>query len=89
MRMVAPQLAHSSGREAPERATEVGELLFPAAEAALIVRLIERDPPYYDAAISEEVVTRMNAFAQSIDLLAISPPFEKIVATRFRDLWSA
>ena len=87
--MVAPQLAHSSGRDAPERATEVGEHLFPAAEAALIVRLIECDVPYYDAAISGEVVTRMNAFAQSIDLLAISPPFEKIVATRFRDLWAA
>ncbi len=63
--------------------------MFPAAEAALIVRLIERDLPYYDADISEEVITLMNVFAQSIDLLAISPPFEKIVATRFRDLWAA
>ncbi len=76
-------------REAPERATEVGERLFPPAEAALIATLIERDLPYYDAAISEEVVTRMNAFAQSINLLTKTPPFEQIVATQFRDLWSA
>ena len=67
----------------------MGEHLFPVAKAALIAILIERDLPHYDATISEEVVTRMNAFAQSIDLLAKPPPFEHTVATRFRDLWSA
>ena len=75
-------------REDPGRATEVGERLFPSTEASLIATLIERDLPYYDAAISEEVVTRMNTFAQSIDLLATPPPFDDVVATRFSDLWS-
>ena len=36
----------------PHRATEVGERLFPAAEAALIADLVTRDLPYYNPAIS-------------------------------------
>ena len=68
-------------------ATEVGRKLFPAKEAGLIARLIERDLPFYDAAITEEFVAGMSAFAEAAGMLDAPVPFERIVATRFADLW--
>jgi ABC-type nitrate/sulfonate/bicarbonate transport system substrate-binding protein len=72
-----------------ERAGEVGRKLFPAAEAELIVDLIRRDLPYYDASISEKFVAGMNQFARELGILAGEVPYEKVVATQFRDLWNA
>src|SRR5271170_5539695 len=69
------------------RATEVGQKLFPPAEAALIAELIRRDLPYYDPLISREFVTGMNQFARDLGILTGEIPYEKIVATRFADLW--
>jgi NitT/TauT family transport system substrate-binding protein len=69
------------------RAAEVGRKLFPPAEAALIAELIRRDLPYYDPAISHEFVAGMNQFARDIGILTGDVPYEKIVATRFADLW--
>jgi NitT/TauT family transport system substrate-binding protein len=69
------------------RATEVGDKLFPPSEAALIAELIRRDLPYYDAAISEDFVAGMNQFARDLGLLKGNVPYEKVVATQFRDLW--
>ena len=70
-------------------ATRVGEKLFPAKEAGLIATLIERDLPYYDAALHAENVAGMNDFAQAAGLLEGGPvPYEEIVATRFRNLWA-
>ncbi len=75
----------------PSLATEVGNRLFPAEEAGLIAELVERDLPYYDPSISEDVVGSMNQFARSIGLLsgpvsdAIS--YDEVVATQFRHLW--
>ena len=60
--------AQSALRDQPERATEVGRKLYPPMEAGLIAGLIERDGPYYDAAISEDVVSQMNRFARDIGL---------------------
>ena len=76
-------------RADPERATEVGCKLFPAAEAALIAvaELIRRDLPYYDAAISPEFVAGMNRFARDIGILQERIPYENVVATRFAGLW--
>jgi len=75
----------------PALATEVGHRLFPAAEAGLIAELVERDLPYYDPSISEEVVASMNQFARSIGLLSghVSNPifYQEVVATQFRQLW--
>ena len=71
------------------RAGEVGRKLFPAAEAELIVDLIRRDLPYYDASISETFVAGMNQFARELGILAGEVPYEKVVATQFRDLWKA
>jgi ABC-type nitrate/sulfonate/bicarbonate transport system substrate-binding protein len=71
------------------RATEVGNKLFPPSEAALIAELIRRDLPYYDATISPEFVAGMNRFSRDIGILKGDAPYEKVVATQFRDLWKA
>src|SRR5476651_1938605 len=52
------------------RAAEVGRKLFPPAEAELIVELISRDLPYYDASISESFVAGMNRFARDVGILS-------------------
>jgi ABC-type nitrate/sulfonate/bicarbonate transport system substrate-binding protein len=72
-----------------ERAGEVGRKLFPPAEAELIVELIRRDLPYYDASIPETFVSGMNQFARGLGILTGEVPYEKVVATQFRDLWKA
>ena len=74
-------------RENVSRAREVGDNRFPETEASLIAELIERDLPFYDAAISPESVTSMNAFAKQIGLLSQPATFEQVVATQFSDLW--
>lgn len=74
-------------RAEPARAAEVGQRRFPPDAAALIAKLVERDLPFYDPAISEESVAALNRFAQSIGLLPGPVPYEQVVAARFRDLW--
>jgi NitT/TauT family transport system substrate-binding protein len=69
------------------RAKEVGDKLFPPQEASLIAELIRRDLPYYDATISEEFVAGMTQFQRDIGILKGMVPYEKVVATEFRDLW--
>ena len=76
-------------KEDPARATAVGEKLFPPAEASLIAELIRRDAPFYDPAISESTADAVNRFARGIGILSKPVPYEEIVATQFRDLWSA
>lgn len=73
----------------PSRATEAARRRFPPTETGLIAELIKRDLPYYDPTISEEVVTKMNRFAQDVGLLSKPVPYEEVVATSFRHLWSA
>jgi ABC-type nitrate/sulfonate/bicarbonate transport system substrate-binding protein len=67
-------------------ATGIGRKLFPPAEAELIAELIRRDLPYYDARISRDFVTGMNAFARDLGILAGDVPYERVVATEFADL---
>ena len=81
--------AHKALREDVNRATEVGKKRFPAAEAELIAELIRRDLPYYDPAISEQVVSDMNRFAQEIGLLSAPVPYNQVVATPLTHLWKA
>jgi ABC-type nitrate/sulfonate/bicarbonate transport system substrate-binding protein len=71
------------------RAAEVGRKLFPPPEAELIVELIRRDLPYYDAAISESFVAGMNRFARGVGILSGDVAYEKVVATQFRSHWNA
>jgi len=75
-------------QEDPERATPVGEALFPPTEAKLIAELVRRDAPYYDATISEDAVRNMNRFAQDLGLLSKAVPYEQVVATQFAHVWS-
>ena len=78
---------HKALRADPTQATEVGKRRFPPDAAELIGAIIERDLPFYDAAISEEAVNGLNRFAQSVGLLAEPVSYEQVVAARFRDLW--
>ena len=70
-------------------ATEVGRRLFPAGDAEMIAGVVERDLPYYDAAISEESVAGMNRFTQDMGLLEGEVAYQQVVATRFSHLWSS
>ena len=70
-------------------ATKVGRALFPPADTELIATTVERDLPYYDPTISVEAVTGLNRFATAIGLLHETVPFERVVATQFRDLWKS
>ena len=80
--------AQKALRENPERATEVGRRIFPPTEAELIAELIRRDVPYYDPTISEEVVSKMNRFAQESGLLSGPVRYDQVVETRFSHLWT-
>ncbi len=71
------------------RAGEVGRRLFPPAEAELIVELIRRDLPYYDASISREFIAGMTAFLRGQGVLDGEVPYESIVATQFAPLWKS
>lgn len=70
-------------------AAKVGAALFPPAEAALIADVVKRDLPYYDARITEDAVAGLNRFAQAAGLLKNPVPYERMVATQFRNLWSS
>lgn len=75
-------------RAEPEKATAVGERLFPDEEAALIAELISRDAPYYDPVITEEAVRSLNSFSQRAGLLEEDLPFETVVSPTVRPLWT-
>ena len=71
----------------PWRATEVGHKRFPPRETGLIAGIIQRDLPYYDAAIGEASVAAVNAFARGIGVLDGDVAYRDVVATRFSELW--
>ena len=74
-------------RDDPSRAVEVGELLFPPDEAALIEDLVRRDAPYYSARISPKSVASLNRFCSDLGRLSENVPYEQVVATRLAHLW--
>jgi len=80
--------AQKALREDPNRATQVGRRIFPPTEAELIAELIRRDLPYYDPTISEDVITKMNRFAQDSGLLSGPVPYDQVVDTQFSHLWT-
>jgi ABC-type nitrate/sulfonate/bicarbonate transport system substrate-binding protein len=69
------------------RATEVGARRFPPREAGLIAGIVLRDLPFYDAAIGEQSVAAINAFARRMGVLDGDPAYGDIVATQFAGLW--
>lgn len=80
--------AQSMLRADPSLARKVGEGKFPADEAALIVRIIERDVPFYDPVITEEAVASMNGFAQALGMLDGPVPYDQVVDVRMRKYWT-
>jgi ABC-type nitrate/sulfonate/bicarbonate transport system substrate-binding protein len=72
----------------PSRATPIGQRLFAPEAASLIAGLIARDAPFYDATISAEAVNGINAFAMANGLLDEPLPYDRLVASQFRDLWN-
>lgn len=70
-------------------AGEVGSKLFPPEVAGLIVDVVERDLPYYDATITEAAVAGLNGFARRAGLLKSSVTYQNVVATPFSHLWKA
>jgi NitT/TauT family transport system substrate-binding protein len=71
------------------RAGEVGRKLFPPMEADLIVELVRRDLPFYDASLSRDFVTGMTAFLRGQGVLSGDVPYEQIVATQYSQYWKA
>jgi NitT/TauT family transport system substrate-binding protein len=66
-------------REDPERATGIGEKLFPPMEAGRIAELIRRDLPYYDPFISRDTFESLNQFAREVGLLEGPVAYEQVV----------
>jgi len=73
--------AHALLREDPDRATAVGERLFPPEQASLIAELVRRDLPCYDTVIPDRAIAGMNRFARERGLLTHDCSYEQIVAT--------
>ncbi len=69
-------------------ATEVGRKLFPAEEAEIIADVVERDLPYYDAAISPEFVVGMNQFQKDVGLVTETVSYDQVVAAQFAEHWA-
>jgi NitT/TauT family transport system substrate-binding protein len=85
--MRAVRKAQKALQADPSRATEAARRRFPPYETELIAELIKRDLPYYDPAISAEVITKMQSFAQHVGLLSAPVPYEQVVAVQFSHLW--
>lgn len=70
-----------------QRAGEVGRKLFPPMEADLIVELVRRDLPFYDATLSRDFIAGMTAFLRSQGVLQGDLPYEQVVASQFAPMW--
>lgn len=75
-------------KENPSLATKVGNRLFPPNEASLIAGLVKRDAPFYDANISPEAIDGLNKFAKANGLISEPVPYDRLVASQFRQLWN-
>jgi NitT/TauT family transport system substrate-binding protein len=80
-------MAQEALRADPERAREVGRRKFPPDAAALITNVVARDAAFYNPAISEEMIVKMNCFAQSVGHLSKPATYDQVVAQRFRNVW--
>ncbi|MBT5048903.1 MAG: ABC transporter substrate-binding protein [Rhodospirillaceae bacterium] len=80
--------AQKALRADPSLAREVGNRIFPSESAALIAAIVERDAQFYDPAITEEAVLRLNSFAQSVGQLSGPVSYDQVVASRCCPLWT-
>lgn len=74
-------------REDVSLATEVGKKRFPETEAGLVAQVVERDLPFYTAAITEDFVVGMNKFQKDVGLVTGDFKYEQVVATQFMSEW--
>ena len=74
-------------RANPPLAVKAAERLFPAEEASLIAYEVARDAPFYDATITEEMVTHISRFAREIGALEGEVQYKELVATQLAALW--
>lgn len=79
--------AQQALRADPSLAREVGKRKFPADAAALISSVVARDVEFYNPAISEDAIAKMNRFAQSVGHVSGPVAYDRVVAVRYRDLW--
>lgn len=68
-------------------ARRVGLKKFPKDAAELIANVIARDTQFYDPVITDEMILKMNRFAQSVGHLSGPVPYEDVAAVRYRELW--
>src|SRR5579862_7907587 len=73
----------------PSRATLVAQKRFSPRETRLIAQIVQRDVPYYDAAISETSIAGVSGFARSLGILNENVEYADVVATQFSHLWNA
>lgn len=81
--------AQKALRADPTLAREVGRRKFPADAAELISNVVARDAEFYDPAITESAIEKMNRFAQTVGHLSRPVPYDQVVAVRCRDLWQS
>ena len=72
----------------PSLATGIAERLFPPEEAPLIAELVACDAPFYDATIYPEAIDGLNKFAKASGLITEPVPYDCLVASQLRPLWS-
>jgi NitT/TauT family transport system substrate-binding protein len=72
----------------PSLARKAAARLFPAEEAEMIVDLVARDAPYYDATISEDAAAGAAEFAKAAELISEPVRYDAVVATQLRALWN-
>ncbi len=79
---------HRALRDNAELAFDAARKHFPSNEAPLIVELIRRDLPYYQASISPDAVDSMNAFARAVGILKGTPGYHDVVQRGMEQWWS-
>ena len=80
---------HAALKQDISLATQVGRKLFPAEEAELIADVVERDLPFYTAAISPEFVQGMSEFSKAMGLIENDLTYDQVVDSQFTDIWTA
>jgi ABC-type nitrate/sulfonate/bicarbonate transport system substrate-binding protein len=80
--------AQSIIRTELQRAAEVARKLFPTTEAELIAQILARDADFYRPSVLASAIDGMNRFATAMGLISSPVPYDQVVATRFRSLWS-
>jgi ABC-type nitrate/sulfonate/bicarbonate transport system substrate-binding protein len=79
--------AQTALRAEPGLARAVGLRKFPQDAAELIANVVARDAEFYEPVISDEMILKMNRFAQAVGHLSGPVPYEDVVAVRYRELW--